>query len=239
MVHQRIVGGEIANPGDWPFLAELSLDGKHLCGGALISDDVLLTAGHCIERAEGRRLTVTLGDYDLTTIDEGEQLFEVADTWIHPAYGTCTGQIVDHDVGLVLLDHPAERTAFVQPISLDGCEDATDVWLSGWGSAGADLPASKIVEAARARVARRAECSAYLADLGAVDQIDEVLCVGGTDGAPGACHSDSGGPVASWTPAGRWQLQGIIVAGGARCDGFTVVANRRVLAGFIDEYANL
>lgn len=46
----RIIGGNEANPGDWPFLAAILGGPEEIfyCAGVLISDQFILTASHCI-----------------------------------------------------------------------------------------------------------------------------------------------------------------------------------------------
>jgi len=41
----RIIGGNAATPGDYPFFVYLDLGGGYFCGGSLVHDDIILTAG--------------------------------------------------------------------------------------------------------------------------------------------------------------------------------------------------
>lgn len=43
----RIIGGQLASNGQFPYQVGLSLNGAW-CGGSLISSTVILTAAHCV-----------------------------------------------------------------------------------------------------------------------------------------------------------------------------------------------
>jgi secreted trypsin-like serine protease len=45
----KIIGGILATAGQFPWQAGLYLDGSGFCGGSLISSNVVLTAGHCVD----------------------------------------------------------------------------------------------------------------------------------------------------------------------------------------------
>lgn len=50
----RVVGGKEANPGSWPWQADLQLafihPNGHMCGGTLINAQWVLSAAHCFEQ---------------------------------------------------------------------------------------------------------------------------------------------------------------------------------------------
>ena len=48
--HEKIVGGTVALPNEFPWLVSLEYYGHYYCGGALISDRLVLTAAHCIQQ---------------------------------------------------------------------------------------------------------------------------------------------------------------------------------------------
>lgn len=62
----RIVNGEETEINQYPWMALLSFGGSLHCGGSLINDHYVLTAAHCIDGINIRRLTVTLLEHDRT-----------------------------------------------------------------------------------------------------------------------------------------------------------------------------
>uniref|UniRef100_A0A673LH03 Peptidase S1 domain-containing protein n=1 Tax=Sinocyclocheilus rhinocerous TaxID=307959 RepID=A0A673LH03_9TELE len=44
----RVVGGQDAQKGAWPWIASLRWLGGHVCGATLIDSEWLITAAHCV-----------------------------------------------------------------------------------------------------------------------------------------------------------------------------------------------
>ena len=52
----KIIGGEEAAVGAWPWQAFLEIEmenGTYACGGSLVATNWVLTAGHCLDGASG------------------------------------------------------------------------------------------------------------------------------------------------------------------------------------------
>ena len=58
---EKIVGGEEAAPHQYPWMAGLFVDSAWFCGGTLISDQWVMTAGHCADGASHAK--VVLGSH--------------------------------------------------------------------------------------------------------------------------------------------------------------------------------
>lgn len=65
--HTRIVGGQAAKPGDWPWIVTFDYEFNtanpgHHCGGTLLTDEWILSAAHCFyDDKDKSRYTLTLG----------------------------------------------------------------------------------------------------------------------------------------------------------------------------------
>lgn len=46
----RILGGIEASAGQYPWSVSVRVNGAHACGGSIISNTFILTAGHCVSK---------------------------------------------------------------------------------------------------------------------------------------------------------------------------------------------
>lgn len=46
----RIVGGQLTEPGEIPYIVSLTRRGGHFCGASILNERWLITAGHCVCR---------------------------------------------------------------------------------------------------------------------------------------------------------------------------------------------
>ncbi|KAG7350602.1 secreted trypsin-like serine protease [Nitzschia inconspicua] len=95
----RIIGGQDAVPGLYPFFASLTIGGGHSCGGSLIAPDIILSAAHCtnLNGAEvGRSIRSDPND----TYETFELIKEIR----HPVYDN---EAYKFDFMILQLDRPA------------------------------------------------------------------------------------------------------------------------------------
>ncbi|CAG0904430.1 unnamed protein product, partial [Darwinula stevensoni] len=111
--HGKIVGGEPAELGQFPYQASIQDDifgWGHYCGASILNSTHLLTAGHC-DPYVGDKVVAGIINLD----DEGPeaQIRRVDRVVIHPQYSG-----VENDVAVVTLDEPFVFNEFVGPVTL-------------------------------------------------------------------------------------------------------------------------
>lgn len=87
----RIVGGNEARQGQYPWQVSLQwgwLFGySHFCGGAILSDQWIVTAGHCVLAVPSYGdFIVKAGKHDLKLVESTEQSIAVERTFVHEKY---------------------------------------------------------------------------------------------------------------------------------------------------------
>jgi len=107
-----IVGGEIANKTDWPWIVSLNKYDSHWCGGSLIAPQWVLTAAHCVvDRSRNARSSkiyiVAVGAHKLSEVN---QKIKVSKVIIHPDYDDDT---MVNDVALLKLERQVKQYSII------------------------------------------------------------------------------------------------------------------------------
>ncbi|CAG02267.1 unnamed protein product [Tetraodon nigroviridis] len=136
-LNTRIVGGQEAPAGSWPWQASVHFSGSHRCGGSLVNNQWVLSAAHCYVGLSASTLTVYLGRQNQEGSNPNEVALGVAQIISHPSYNS---QTFDNDLALLRLSSAVTFTAYIQPVCLaaPGSTFYADVnsWVTGWGNIG-------------------------------------------------------------------------------------------------------
>nr|XP_006813580.1 PREDICTED: neurotrypsin-like [Saccoglossus kowalevskii] len=227
----RIVGGEQAEPGEWPWQVALQLKGSgHYCGATVINEHYIISAAHCFERYGKDSFTVVVGDHDNEMPEGKEQEYDIQCLTSHENYNSET---TDNDIALIKVEPKNGRGMIFTDYVMSACLPVTDIqflaghecWTSGWGSTGSDYPA-KLREALTPLISTT-ECNRPTGYAGKVT--NNMLCAGYMRGGTDSCQGDSGGPLVCERD-GVWTLWGVTSwgygCGSANYPGvYTKVAN--------------
>uniref|UniRef100_A0A8C9P803 Peptidase S1 domain-containing protein n=1 Tax=Spermophilus dauricus TaxID=99837 RepID=A0A8C9P803_SPEDA len=129
----RIFGGSEAPRRKWPWQVSLQSYNRHVCGGSLITNRLVLTAAHCVFGRQ-REYTVMLGHNNLFEFDDNAVVIPVKDIVLHQYYNV---RLLTNDIAIALLDVPVNYSSYIQPICLPErpftVNAETLCWVTGWG----------------------------------------------------------------------------------------------------------
>lgn len=207
---ERIVGGQNADPGEWPWIAALFNAGRQVCGGSLIDNVHILTAAHCVAHMNSwdvARLTVRLGDYNIKTNNEVVHIEKrVRRVVRHKGFDVRT---LYNDVAVLTLSEPVQFTERVRPICLPAGSQLYHgkvATVIGWGSLRESGPQPAILQEVAIPVWTNSECKEKYGTAAPGGIVDSFLCAGRA--AKDSCSGDSGGPL--MVNDGRWTQVGIV-----------------------------
>jgi hypothetical protein len=194
----RIVGGEEAAEGEFPFYVNWNEFGS-FCGGSLIHEDIILTAAHCAVLSTDE---ILIGAYYLDSFVAGEETQTIETRRVHPEYDDFT---MVNDVMVLKIASPS----LLQPIALNddsaSPSSGEDVVAIGLGlTTEVGDPSDVLLKVSLPTVAHD-ECAALYADFGPIVE-DVMLCAGLDEGGKDTCQGDSGGPLLELRDGGYVQV---------------------------------
>lgn len=162
-------------------------EGQFICTGSLLTNNVVLTAGHCVPKVGDEFKEVTLYvifNTDLRAMQRGD-IRLVVDTVIHDDYGKMGPQGEDaHDLALVKFAGPMapgyQLAKFLTDESL--LKEGTKVTLAGYGLIETDGVNTKSDDRLRK------------VDVEVIESFGQHEILLDQTKGKGACHGDSGGP---------------------------------------------
>ncbi|NXO03798.1 CTRL protease, partial [Rhinopomastus cyanomelas] len=219
---ERIINGQNAVPGSWPWQVSLQTrTGSHFCGGSLINEYWVVTAAHCNFNPYAH--VVVLGEYDRSSSAETIQVKTVTQAITNPNWNPNT---FNNDITLLRLSTPAQLGPRVSPICLAPANlylpANTQCVTTGWGRVSPNsqsLPA--LLQQVTLPIISQSQCMQYWGNR----ITSSMLCAGGVGAS--SCQGDSGGPLVILN-GNTWTLIGIVSWGTTDCNVRTPAIYTRV-----------
>ncbi|XP_077284734.1 uncharacterized protein LOC143910221 [Arctopsyche grandis] len=198
MVDNRIVGGLEGNIIETPYLVSLLYDEfvtgnfRHICGGAIINNHIILTAAKCtdgrVRRPESYRVRAGSNSHK-----SGGVISVVSKIIPHEYYEI--GGNHENDISLVFLSTALTMGIGIGIINLPSPfiepEPGSNAVVTGWGTNN-DLSKPDRFHRATVKIMSRFICQNYLPDYPVTGS---MICTLGVD-SQGPCDGDEGGPLA-------------------------------------------
>lgn len=198
----EIVGGELAEPGQFPWVVRLSVG----CAGALTAPRVVLTAAHCVDRTGFHSgITVIAGSVDQHSPDA----IRVKSRYVVRASGFRDATLGD-DWALIQLAEELDLPLL--PRAVDGSYDRGLFTIMGWGSTrDGSATQQRYLRTVEVPYVSDRKCDRAYREAGYSLVYSEMICAGDTKrGGVDACQGDSGGPMVRRDAAGEWVQVGIV-----------------------------
>lgn len=235
----RIVGGEVATIQEFPYQVSVQLQGRHICGGAIIGIDTVLTAAHCFEDPwSSADYTVRVGSSEHESGGHVLSLRRVI------AHGDYNPQSHDNDLALLILNGQLNFTEHLQPVPLAALADPptadTRLQVSGWGfqaeesAVSGEVGVSPQLRFVDVDLVESNQCRRAYSQVLPITR--RMICAA----RPGrdSCQGDSGGPLVGYAAEeGPARLYGIVSWGlGCANPNFPgVYTNVAAFRSWIDE----
>ncbi|XP_052472363.1 suppressor of tumorigenicity 14 protein homolog [Carassius gibelio] len=211
--HNRIVGGQNADVGEWPWQVSLHFKFEgHVCGASIISNKWLLCAAHCfIQPDPAYKMTSNWLTYsglrDQNIQDGYVQKRSLKSIITHPNYNSMT---YDYDISLLELSDPLNFTNTVHPICLPASTHVfaagIGCFVTGWGTLREGGSVAQILQKAEVKVINDTVCNMVTEG----QLTSRMMCSGYLTGGVDACQGDSGGPLVCRSDVGKWFQAGIV-----------------------------
>lgn len=141
--HKRVIKGESTPIETIPYQVALVVDNFPICGGAIISKNLVITAAHCCCSYFPNDTLVYAGLFSKEDLPRVRGI-KIKDVKIHELYNY-TGEATPDDIALIVLDEDLTFGPGVQKIDLieKDYEVPINATVSGWGSTNCNFSLSE------------------------------------------------------------------------------------------------
>uniref|UniRef100_A0A8C9R3X5 Transmembrane protease serine 5 n=1 Tax=Scleropages formosus TaxID=113540 RepID=A0A8C9R3X5_SCLFO len=209
----RIIGGDEARLGRWPWQVSLYYSNRHTCGGALITSRWVVTAAHCVHNYRLPQVSswvVYAGIVTRSSAKVAQHSGHVVEKIVYNK--NYNHKTHDNDIALMKLKTPLNFTDAVKPVCLPkysrDLPGGTQCWISGWGyTSPDDVHIPDTLREAPVPLISTKKCNSSCMYNGEITA--RMLCAGYTEGKMDACQGDSGGPLVC-QDENVWRLVGVV-----------------------------
>ncbi|CAH3103801.1 unnamed protein product, partial [Pocillopora meandrina] len=243
----RVIGGQDAKPGAWPWQIALQRYGSFICGGSLISENWVVTAAHCVAGSSNpANYRIVVGDHNRNVNEGTEESVGAAQIISHPQYNS-PGRL-NNDIALIKLATSVKLSARVNPVCLPSSDSnvptGSKCYITGWGKIKHPGGSHPILQQAMMPPIDPAKCRQKIQASGvSITLTPQMLCAGVDNSILSGCHGDSGGPYVCLNADGNtYTLHGAVSWGSSRCDAkqlFTVFARVTQYRAWIKQHTGI
>ena len=213
----KIVGGRQALVGEYPWQVSLQtakFSGRlsHYCGAAVIDNEWIITASHCVQDFDPSDIVAVVGAYDLRLASPGMVHRTGIRKIISRPDFVSTGNL-RNDLALLKVAIPFDlSTRSLLPINSACLPERNSEYygtasVSGWGKVSEAGDLANILRAVNVTIMTDGECRAYYGP----QRIESTMtCAGFDRGGRDACQGDSGGPMVVHVGGGQAVLVGVV-----------------------------
>jgi len=129
---ERIIGGDLAKPGNFSYVVSITENDRHFCGGFIYSNRWIVTAASCVVGKTASKLKVIAGQVSAITSDPNEQTLAVYTITPVPQYNST---LKTYDIALLRLSTDIVFDyKYVDFVSYNELDDSLPGIVMGWGA---------------------------------------------------------------------------------------------------------